>query len=174
MTSLRCLLSEASRGEGLGNPSPLLGCHYWQSCSVSTCCLLRRTFLDSSFSGYASVLCALLGLTADTVHVSFFGGFWLLFRTFPCEGGLRILRSILGRHGFSMSPSYSAVTGSVSLPREVYRKLWIYWEMTSGIFSVTGMLRSSVVARSCISLRSFSAPRIWQSLVRRCMLLRSA
>ena len=55
-------------GEGLGIPSPLLGCHYWQSCSVSTCCL-RRTVLDSSRSGYASVLCALLGLTADTVHV---------------------------------------------------------------------------------------------------------
>ena len=44
--------------------------------------------------------------------------------------------------GFSVSPSYSAVTGPVSLPREVYRKLWIYWEMTSGIFRVTGMLRS--------------------------------
>ena len=31
-----------SRGEGLGIPSPHLGCHLWQTCSVSTCCL-RRT-----------------------------------------------------------------------------------------------------------------------------------
>ena len=45
-----------SRGEGLGIPSPLLVCHFWQSCSVSACCL-RRTVLDSSGSGYASVLC---------------------------------------------------------------------------------------------------------------------
>ena len=55
--------------------------------------------------GYASVLCALLGSTADAVHVSGFGGFWLLFHTFLCEGGPRILRSILGEtHGFSLSP----------------------------------------------------------------------
>ena len=26
-------------GEGLGIPSPHLGCHYWQCCSVSSCCL---------------------------------------------------------------------------------------------------------------------------------------
>ena len=137
MNYLRCLLSEASRGEGLGIPSPLLGCHYWQSCSVSACCLSLWILL-----GYASVLCALLGLTVDTVHVSVFGGFWLLFHTYPGEVGPRILRSILGRtHRFSTSLSYSAVTGSVSLPREVYRKLWIYWEMTSGFFRTTGMLR---------------------------------
>ena len=35
------------RGAGLGIPSLLLGCHCWQSCSVSACCL-RRTVLDSS------------------------------------------------------------------------------------------------------------------------------
>ena len=56
---------------GLASPHPLLGCHFWQSCSVSTCWLR-----------YASVVCALLGLTADTVHVSVFGGFWLLLHIF--------------------------------------------------------------------------------------------
>ena len=55
MTSLLCLLSEAHRGEGLGIPSPLPGCHLWQTCSVSACCL-RRSFVV--------------------------GGFWLLFHTF--------------------------------------------------------------------------------------------
>ena len=34
-----------------------------------------------------------------------------------------------------MSPSCSAVTGPV-LPCEVYRILWIFWEMTSVIFRV--------------------------------------
>ena len=33
-------------------------------------------------SGYASVLCALFGSTADTVHVSAFGGFWYNFTSF--------------------------------------------------------------------------------------------
>ena len=80
----------------LGIPSPLLGCHFWLSCSVSASCL-RRTVLDSSGSGYASVLCALLCSTVDTVHVSVFGGFWLLFHTLLREGGPRILRSILGQ-----------------------------------------------------------------------------
>ena len=28
----------------------------------------------------------------------------------------------------------------MSLPWKVYRKLWIYWEMTSGMFRITGML----------------------------------
>ena len=57
---------------------------------------------------------------ADTVHVSVFGGFCLPLHTFSCEGGPRILRSILGRtHGFLMCLSNSAVTGSVSLPCEV-------------------------------------------------------
>ena len=60
---LLCLLSEAHRGEGLGIPSPLPGCHFWRSCSVSSCCL-RST-----------VWCALLGLTADTVHASVVGAF---------------------------------------------------------------------------------------------------
>ena len=40
--------------------------------------------------------------------------FWLLFHTFPCESGPRILRSILGQiKFFCMRPSYSAVTGPV-------------------------------------------------------------
>ena len=42
------------------------------------------------------MLCALLGLTVDTAHASVFGGFWLPFHTLPCDGGPRILRSILG------------------------------------------------------------------------------
>ena len=33
--------------------------------------------------------------TAETVHVSVFGGFWLLFHTYPCQGGRRILRDRL-------------------------------------------------------------------------------
>ena len=104
---------------------------------------------------FGFVLCALLGLTVDTVHVSVFGGFWLLFHTFPFEGGLRILRSILGQtHGFPVSPSYSAAIGLVSLPCEVYRKPWIYWEMTSGIFRIAGMLRVSFGRRL--------APVAWQ------------
>ena len=45
--------------------------------------------MDSS----GSVLCAMLGLTADTFHVSVVGGFWLLFH-FTVYGGPRILRSI--------------------------------------------------------------------------------
>ena len=78
---------EAARSgvRGLASPHPFLGWHYWQSCSLSACCL-GCTVWDSSGSGYASVLCALLGLTVDTVHVSVYGGFWLLFHTFPCEG----------------------------------------------------------------------------------------
>ena len=41
------------------------------------------------------------------------------FFTFSCEGGPRILRLILGRsHGFPVSPSCSAATGSGSLPCE--------------------------------------------------------
>ena len=35
---------ERPRGEELGIPSPLLGCHFWRSCSVSACCL-RSTVL---------------------------------------------------------------------------------------------------------------------------------
>ena len=56
--------------------------------------------------------------------MSVFGGFWLLFHTYPCEGGTRILGPIVGQtHGCSTSLSYSAVTGSVSLPREVQETL---------------------------------------------------
>ena len=72
MTSLLCLLSEALRGEGLGIPSPLPGCHFW------------RRVLDSVGWFYS-----------DTVHASVVGGYWLLFHTLECEGGPRILRSIL-------------------------------------------------------------------------------
>ena len=45
MTSLRCLLGEAFRGEGLGIPSPLLGCQHrqapclWQSAWLGSRCL---------------------------------------------------------------------------------------------------------------------------------------
>ena len=89
--------------------------------------------------------------------------FWLLFHTFSCEGGPRILRLILRQtHGFSLSPSYSAVTCSVSWPWKVFRKLWIYWEMTSGIFRFPGMLRSTVLTL------------LRQSTELACMLLRSA
>ena len=54
---LLCLLSEAHRGEGLGIPSHLLGCHLWQTCSVSACCLRRTRWL---LGLVASVSCVLL------------------------------------------------------------------------------------------------------------------
>ena len=76
-------IEAVGRGEGLGIPSPFLGCHFWQACSVSSYCL-RRTVLDSS----CSVLCALLGLTADTAHVSLAGAFGCYFTHFRVKGGL--------------------------------------------------------------------------------------
>ena len=45
--------------------------------------VVPQTYSFGFLLGYASVLCALLGLTVDTVHVSVFGGFWLLYHTFP-------------------------------------------------------------------------------------------
>ena len=95
MTSHRFLLADGSRSEGLGITSPLLGCHFWQSCSVQCSAW--------SVCGYSS--CVSLRWL------------WWLFHTFSCEGGPRILRLILGRsHGFPMSPSCS-----VSLPCEVFK-----------------------------------------------------
>ena len=90
--SLLCLLSEAHRGEGLGISSPLLGCHLWQTCSVSACCLRRTLWL---LDLVASVLCVLLA--RKWILNMRQSGFWLLFHTFQCEGGPRILRSILGQ-----------------------------------------------------------------------------
>ena len=59
--------------------------------SRSLCARARRrqrqwhvSGFPGSGSGYASVLCALLGSTADTVHVSVFGGFWYNFTYFLC------------------------------------------------------------------------------------------
>ena len=125
MTSHRFLLADVSRGEGLGIPSPLLGCHFWQSCSVSTCCL-RRTVWDSS--GPVMLPCCAFFDSGYSSCVSL-RWLWWLFHTFPSEGGPRILRLILGRsHGFPTSPSCSAATDSVSLPCEVYRKFWIFWK----------------------------------------------
>ena len=85
MTSLRCLLSEA-----------------WHPLTPFRVPLLAVLFgvhvlLEKYRLGFfwvSSVLCALLGSTAETVHVSVFGGFWLLFHTYPCQGGRRILRGI--------------------------------------------------------------------------------
>ena len=65
---------------GLASPHHLLGCHFWQACSVSSYCL-RRTVLDSS----GSVLCAFLGLTVDTVHASVVGGFGCYFTHFSVK-----------------------------------------------------------------------------------------
>ena len=45
-----------SRGEAW-HPSPLLGCHLWQTCSVSACCLIRTLWL---LGLVASVSCVLL------------------------------------------------------------------------------------------------------------------
>ena len=57
LISLRCLLSEAHRNDWLGINSPLLGCHLWQTCSVSACCLRRALWL---LGLVASVSCVLL------------------------------------------------------------------------------------------------------------------
>ena len=108
-------LGPPHRGEGLGIPSP--GCHLWQTCSVSGCCL-RRTLW---------VLC----LVASVSCV--FGAFGLLFHTFRVK--VDSDPEVVSRTDqvFSMSPSYAAVTVPVSVPREVYRTPLFYWEMTSGI-----------------------------------------
>ena len=53
--------------------------------------------------------------------------FWLLFHTFSCEGGPRILRLLLRQtHGFSLSPSYSAATCSVLYVAEECTKMRIF------------------------------------------------
>ena len=91
MTSLLCLLCEAHRGEGPLAPSrvpPL------QEFGV---CVLPVTYTLASGSGCFRVV-RIAGSTVDTKHVSVVGGFWLLFRTFPCEGEPRILTSILGQN----------------------------------------------------------------------------
>ena len=60
------------------------------------------------------------------------------FPGFVREGGPLILRPRFGQFlEFSASPSFLAVTGSVSLPPKMYRKLWIYFETTSGNFSIS-------------------------------------
>ena len=132
---------------GLASPHPFLGCHLLASCSVSSCCLRRtvgffclwicfrtvRFWIDSGYSSCVSLR-----------------WLWWLFHTCSCEGVPRILRLILGRsHGFSMRPSYSAVTVPVST--------WIFWEMTSGIVRLTGMLRSTV---DCSFLRQSPEPSL--------------
>ena len=87
-------------------------------------CVLPETYTLACGSGCFSML-RIAGSTVDTVHSSVVGGFGLLFHTFQCEGGPRILRSFLAQTKyFFMSPSYFAVTGPV-LPCEVYRILWI-------------------------------------------------
>ena len=158
-------IASASRGEhlpcagrDLASPHPFPGAIY---CSLVRCLRVARDVQFWILLGL-SVLCA-FGLAADTVHVSVFCGLWL-FHTFPCEGGPRILRSILGQtHGFSSSPSYSAVTGSVRIfvlsvcfvrqwlhalasvygavtcsslyVAEECRNAGFFWEFTSGVVS---------------------------------------
>ena len=96
MNSLLCLLSDTHRGEGLGIPSPLLGCHFWQYCSAGFFWVLMRFRLVR-----------LLGSRADTVHVSVFGGYWLLFL---------ILRP---RHGETRSLSYTSEPQPPQPPQDV-------------------------------------------------------
>ena len=63
MTSLLCLLSEAHRGEGLGIPSPHLGCHFWRLFGVV---MLPEEFFGSGLfwevSSLISVSCTSLAL----------------------------------------------------------------------------------------------------------------
>ena len=93
MTFLLCLLSEAHRGEGLG-PSRVP-----PMADLFGVCVLPETYTLASGSGCFSIV-RLAGSTVDTEHLSVVVGFWLLFHTFPCEGGPRILRSILGQIKF--------------------------------------------------------------------------
>ena len=135
-TFLLCLPSEAHRVRGLASHHPFSGA-FWQSCSVSSCCPNVQFWI---LLGFFRIV-RLLGSTADTVHVSVW---WRLvsFHTYPCEGVRRIQRAILGQtYRFSTS---SLLWKSLvrCLPREGYRKLWIYREMTSGMLRFTGMLRS--------------------------------
>ena len=67
---------------GLASPHPPSWVPLLASCSVSACCLRRTLWL---LGLVAFVLCA-FGSAPDTVHVAVFGGFWLLFHKFQCEG----------------------------------------------------------------------------------------
>ena len=59
-------------------------------------CVLPETYTLAPGSGCFSIV-RISGSTVDTVHSFVVGGFWLLLHTFQCEGGPRILRSILGQ-----------------------------------------------------------------------------
>ena len=114
---------------------------------MSSCCL-RRTVWDSS----GSVLSALLCSTAETVHVSVAGAFGCYFT--HCEGGPRILRSTLGQNlAFLRAPCFRQ-----SLVRCLGRGRCTgnfgFTGTTTRIFPFPGMLSSTVVACSCVSLRS--------------------
>ena len=108
---LHCLLSEASWGEGLGIPSPLLGCHFGRSCSVSRCCLRSISDLDSFGRSLPSCFRILQFLGSQRIQCMRQSPVLLvIFHTCPCEGGPRILKLILGQNlVFLRAPSYSAV-----------------------------------------------------------------
>ena len=79
-----CLLSEAHRGEGLGIPSPHLGCHFWRLFGVV---MLPEEFFGSGFFGEVpsslmfpySALPWLYSVYITCVSRRYF---WLLFHTF--------------------------------------------------------------------------------------------
>ena len=68
----------------------------------------------------------------------------MVFHTFQCEGGPRILRSFHIQTSVFLRAPRTRQSLVLCLAVEEYRKLWIYWEMTSGIFRFSGMLRSTV------------------------------
>ena len=115
MNSLLCLLGEAHRGEELGIPSHILGCHFLQSGFFWVLIRFR-------------IVC-LLGSTADTVHVSVFGGHWLLFL---------IPRPLV-------SDSYL----SVLVSPEEKRCADFLGDNCPGFFSYSALLGSTVATCSC-------------------------
>ena len=83
--------------------------------------------------------------------------FWLLFHTFRVKVDSDPEVDSRTVFGVSTNPSYAAVTVPVSVPRELYRILWIYWEMTSGFFPFSWYASFDGVD-ACVSLRCFAAP----------------
>ena len=70
MHSLRCLLVDGLRGEGLGIPSPLLGCHLWQD-YVLVCCSFggESGYIYSDMLKNSCGIVSLLLVLLDMMHL---------------------------------------------------------------------------------------------------------
>ena len=65
-------------------PHPFSGATFGRLFGV---CVLPETYTLAPGSGCFSIV-RIAGSTVDTGHSSVVGGFWLLFHTSQCEGGL--------------------------------------------------------------------------------------